>query len=147
MSSCLRSKLRQTPHAAIKTFATLPWSQVDNSNILVIIKFSDLKTVRFTVQVLDLSPHTPHALCTGPPGPIPADHAMLRRAELAKAADGAVAALVALLKRPAVDTLNGPLRIVAVQARRPAYRENLQTKQHVSPCSSDGWRQRTPGYM
>ena len=42
---------------------------------------------------------------------------MLRRAELAKAADGAVAALVALLKRPAVDTLNGPLRIVAVQAR------------------------------
>lgn len=40
---------------------------------------------------------------------------MLRRAELAKAADGAVAALVALLKRPAVDTLNGPLRIVAVQ--------------------------------
>ena len=50
----------------------------------------------------------------GPPGPIPADHAMLR-AELAKAADGAVAALVALLKRPAVETLNGPLRIVAVQ--------------------------------
>ena len=60
--------------------------------------------------------HVPHA---GPPGPIPADHAMLRRADLAKAADGAVAALVALLKRPAVDTLNGPLRIVAVQARRP----------------------------
>ena len=52
---------------------------------------------------------------SGPPGPIPADHVMLRRADLAKAADGAVAALVALLKRPAVDTLNGPLRIVAVQ--------------------------------
>ena len=45
---------------------------------------------------------------------------MLRRAELARAADGAVAALVALLKRPAVDTLNGPLRIVAVQARHQA---------------------------
>ena len=55
------------------------------------------------------------ACLAGPPGPIPADHAMLRRADLAKAADGAVAALVALLKRPAVDTLNGPLRIVAVQ--------------------------------
>ncbi len=76
-----------------------------------------LRATNTTGKRLMLSHPTRCTPRAGPPGPIPADHAMLRRAELAKAADGAVAALVALLKRPAVDTLNGPLRIVAVQAR------------------------------
>lgn len=54
--------------------------------------------------------------CAGPPGPIPATHAVLRKAELVQAADAGVSALVALLKGPTAARLPGPLRIVAVKA-------------------------------
>ena len=59
---------------------------------------------------------------------------MLRRAELAKAADSGVAALVGLLKRPAVETLNGPLRIVAVQAAGAIAGQRAALIGRVLPC-------------
>lgn len=57
-----------------------------------------------------------HVACgAGPPGPIPSTHGILRRAELAKAAEAGVTALVALLKGPAAAELPGLLKIVAIK--------------------------------
>jgi len=66
-------------------------------------------------------------LHAGPPGPLPASHALLRPAQLVADAEAAAAAVAALLRAPGVDQLSGPLRIVAVKvagslaARRPRF--------------------------
>ena len=52
----------------------------------------------------------------GPPGPLPADHALLRPAQLLADSAGAAAAIANLLRAPGVGRLSGPLRIVAVKA-------------------------------
>lgn len=58
----------------------------------------------------------PDAFCTGPPGPLPADHALLPAGQLLADSAAAAAAVANLLRPPGVGWLSGSLRIVAVKA-------------------------------
>jgi hypothetical protein len=58
----------------------------------------------------------PNKHCTGPPGPLPADHALLQPTQLLADSTAASAAIANLLRAPGVEQLSGPLRIVAIKA-------------------------------